>query len=74
MLHDRDLVSSPKLKGGSEGEDIKWPPEIQAEYDQFLRDERNYVTEGAWDRFPPGSRLFVGTTHSARHPTQGNDN
>jgi hypothetical protein len=73
MLHDRDLVSSPKLKGGSEVEDIKWPPEIQAEYDQFLRDERNYVTEGAWDRFPPGSRLFVGTTNTARHPTHRNN-
>jgi hypothetical protein len=69
MLHDREIVSSPKLRGGSEGEDIKWPPEIQAEYDQFLHDERNYVTEGVWDRFPPGSRLFVGTTHSIRYST-----
>jgi hypothetical protein len=60
MLQDREIVSSPKLRSGSEGEDIKWPPEIQAEYDQFLYDERNYVTEGVWDRFPPGSRLFVG--------------
>jgi hypothetical protein len=60
MLHDREVVSSPKPRGGSESEDIRWPPEIQAEYDQFLHDERNYVTEGVWDRFPPGSRLFVG--------------
>jgi hypothetical protein len=70
MLHDRDIVSSPKPRGASEAEDIKWPPEIQAEYDQFLHDERNYVTEGVWDRFPAGSRLFVGTSHSARHPIQ----
>jgi hypothetical protein len=60
MLHDREVVSSPRPRGGSEVEDIRWPPEIQAEYDQFLHDERNYVTEGVWDRFPPGSRLFVG--------------
>jgi hypothetical protein len=67
MLHDREIVSSPKLRSGSEGEDIKWSPEIQAEYDQFLHDERNYVTEGVWDRFPPGSRLFVGTIYLIRH-------
>jgi hypothetical protein len=67
MLHDREIVSSPKLRGSSEGEDIKWSPEIQAEYDQFLHDERNYVTEGVWDRFPPGSRLFVGTRYLIRN-------
>ena len=61
LLHDREIVSSPKIRGGAEGEDIKWPMEIQAEYDRFLHEERNYVTEGVWDRFPPGSRLFVGT-------------
>jgi hypothetical protein len=33
---------------------------VQKKYDEFLHDERVYVTEGLWDRFPPGSRLFVG--------------
>ena len=37
-----------------------WGPEIQKKYDKFLSDERVYVTEGLWDRFPPGSRLFIG--------------
>ncbi|SLM41203.1 RNA recognition motif domain [Lasallia pustulata] len=37
-----------------------WPPEVQKKYDEFLRDERVFVTEGLWDRFPPGSRLFIG--------------
>ena len=37
-----------------------WVPDAQEKYDQFLRDERIHVAEGAWDRFPPGSRLFVG--------------
>ena len=39
-----------------------WGPEIQRKYDDFLSDERVYVTEGLWDRFPAGSRLFIGTS------------
>lgn len=45
-------------KGGDD--DAPWAPEVQKKYDEFLRDERIYVTEGLWDRFPVGSRLFVG--------------
>lgn len=41
-------------------EDQPWGPDVQKKYDEFLRDERVYVTEGLWDRFPVGSRLFVG--------------
>lgn len=43
----------------SDGE-APWGPEVQKKYDEFLHEERIYVTEGYWDRFPPGSRLFVG--------------
>lgn len=56
-------TKSPSLRQESEGinsEEQPWGPEIQKKYDQFLHDERIYVTEGVWDRFPPGSRLFVG--------------
>lgn len=35
-------------------------PEIERQYEDFLRDEEIYVSEGTWDRFPQGSRLFVG--------------
>jgi hypothetical protein len=41
-------------------DDAPWGPEVQQKYDEFLHDERVYVSEGHWDRFPPGSRLFVG--------------
>ncbi|KAJ5513972.1 hypothetical protein N7463_003524 [Penicillium fimorum] len=41
-------------------DDAPWGPEVQKKYDEFLHDERIYVTEGLWDRFPIGSRLFVG--------------
>lgn len=46
--------------GGSPDDDVFWGDEIQKIYDEFLREERAYVTEGLWDRFPYGSRLFVG--------------
>lgn len=46
--------------GGSPDDDVFWGEEVQKIYDEFLREERAYVTEGLWDRFPYGSRLFVG--------------
>ncbi|CDM34070.1 hypothetical protein DTO013E5_1795 [Penicillium roqueforti] len=47
-------------------DDSPWGPEIQKKYDEFLHDERIYVTEGLWDRFPVGSRLFVGNLPTER--------
>ncbi|KAK5049343.1 hypothetical protein LTR84_004272 [Exophiala bonariae] len=44
----------------------KMSPVTQAKYDQFLEDERRYVTEGIWDKFPLGSRLFVGNLPSEK--------
>ncbi|KAM5438523.1 nuclear polyadenylated RNA-binding protein 3 [Microsporum ferrugineum] len=47
-------------------DDTPWGPEIQKKYDDFLRDERVYVTEAHWDRFPAGSRLFIGNLPTER--------
>ncbi|RJE20116.1 rna-binding protein [Aspergillus sclerotialis] len=47
-------------------EDTPWSREVQRKYDEFLHEERVYVTEGLWDRFPPGSRLFVGNLPTER--------
>ncbi|KAI6709361.1 hypothetical protein JHW43_008088 [Diplocarpon mali] len=46
--------------------DAKWGPEVQKVYDDFLENERMYVTEGLWDRFPNGSRLFIGNLPSEK--------
>lgn len=62
-IRENSAIDTPASKLGSidgEEEDIRWGPEIQRKYDDFLHEERIYVTEGVWDRFPPGSRLFVG--------------
>lgn len=32
-------------------------------YDEFLKEEKKYVSEAKWDRFPEGSRLFIGKSH-----------
>lgn len=53
---DRQPGRPPK----STDEDLPWGREVQRKYDEFLHEERIYVTEGLWDRFPSGSRLFVG--------------
>lgn len=62
----RELESQREIKIAA-GEtldeaDIPWTPETQRKYDVFLNEERKYVTEGNWEQFPQGSRLFVGTT------------
>lgn len=41
-------------------EDRPWDAETQRKYDRFIEDERRYVSEGRWEQFPQGSRLFVG--------------
>ena len=49
-----------KVERGSREDERPWPRDIQQKYDQFLRDEEVYTKEGAWDKFPRDSRLFVG--------------
>ncbi|KAE8352782.1 hypothetical protein BDV28DRAFT_120119 [Aspergillus coremiiformis] len=59
---DRQQVRQSK----SADEDAPWGPDVQKKYDEFLHNERVYVTEGLWDRFPAGSRLFVGNLPTER--------
>ena len=51
-------------KGSVSDEEVQWSPEVQKIYDDFLQDERKYVTEGQWDKFPANSRLFIGNNYS----------
>ncbi|KAI9745980.1 MAG: hypothetical protein M1818_000661 [Claussenomyces sp. TS43310] len=55
---DRPTASIEPIDG-DHGE-VLWGPAIQKLYDDFLADERAFVAEGLWDRFPTGSRLFIG--------------
>lgn len=41
-------------------EDRPWDAEVQRKYDRFIEEERRYVSEGRWEQFPNGARLFVG--------------
>jgi hypothetical protein len=34
--------------------------DYQRAWERFLSDERQYMTEAKWDRFPEGSRIFIG--------------
>jgi hypothetical protein len=47
-------------------EDKRWPPEVNRKYEEFLDQERKFVTEGQWDQFPMGSRLFIGESKPLR--------
>ena len=35
--------------------------DYRSKWEQFLSDERQYMSEAKWDRFPEGSRIFIGT-------------
>ncbi|KAH6653172.1 hypothetical protein BKA67DRAFT_659811 [Truncatella angustata] len=41
-------------------------PSQSQRYEEFLKEERKYVSEAKWDRFPEGSRLFIGNLSSER--------
>lgn len=53
-------VPGIETAGAADDSEISWSPAIQKLYEDFLADERMYVSEGLWDRFPNGSRLFIG--------------
>ncbi|KAI1479669.1 hypothetical protein F4774DRAFT_122614 [Daldinia eschscholtzii] len=38
----------------------------QQRWEHFLQEERSYVSDAKWDRFPEGSRLFIGNLSSDR--------
>ncbi|ORY58879.1 uncharacterized protein BCR38DRAFT_413194 [Pseudomassariella vexata] len=40
--------------------------DTQQRFDTFIQEERKYVSEAKWDRFPEGSRLFIGNLSSER--------
>ncbi|EEH08964.1 conserved hypothetical protein [Histoplasma capsulatum G186AR] len=63
---DRLNNEEPKSSRWEGDREEPWAPEIQKKYDKFLHNERVYVTEGLWDRFSPGSRLFVGNLPTER--------
>ncbi|KAI0160146.1 hypothetical protein GGR57DRAFT_408402 [Xylariaceae sp. FL1272] len=42
------------------------PSAQKQRWENFLQDERKYVSEAKWDRFPDGSRIFVGNLSSER--------
>ncbi|GAB7352190.1 hypothetical protein MBLNU459_g2667t1 [Dothideomycetes sp. NU459] len=66
----RELESQREIKQAAgevlDDADAPWTPETQRLYDNFLGEERRYVTEGNWEQFPYGSRLFVGNLSSER--------
>lgn len=56
----RDSIDRRQEREDNNDEDARWPPEINRKYEDFLEDERRFVTDGQWDQFPAGSRLFIG--------------
>ena len=64
LQQQKDDADKKSDKASVSDEEVQWSPEVQKVYDDFLQDERKYVTEGQWDKFPANSRLFIGTACS----------
>ncbi|KAL8650088.1 MAG: hypothetical protein Q9226_005294 [Calogaya cf. arnoldii] len=60
-LADRDTIAVE-----SHPDEPPWPQHLEKLYSDFLNEEAVYVAEGVWDRFPSGSRLFVGNLYSEK--------
>lgn len=50
-----------------EGEGKPFTPEEEKAYAEFLSEEKEYVSKGQWDRFPVGSRMFIGKSKPPSH-------
>ncbi|KAI9643589.1 nuclear polyadenylated RNA-binding protein 3 [Ciborinia camelliae] len=59
-------MPSAQSSDGHDNDDRPWGPVVQKKYDEFLDRERTCVTEGLWERFPKGSRLFIGNLPSEK--------
>lgn len=66
--YTRNAGRAPVFPSESEDEQPR-RPDVERLYEEFLRDEAIYVAEGTWDRFPQGSRLFVGTYQNISRET-----
>ncbi|CAJ2509591.1 Uu.00g146170.m01.CDS01 [Anthostomella pinea] len=58
--HDGAYTAAPS------GQPQPFGHQQQQQWDGFLQEERRYVSEAKWDRFPDGSRLFIGNLSSER--------
>lgn len=58
--HSANSTASHGGHAYEEDEDMPFDPQTQQLYDQFIQFERENVHDGQWDKFPNGSRLFVG--------------
>lgn len=48
--------------------------DFQRQWDTFVTDERQYMADAKWDRFPEGSRLFIGLLAKLSHSQRGANN
>ncbi|KAJ6441146.1 RNA-binding protein (Nab3) [Purpureocillium lavendulum] len=55
-FHDQSALGHPG--------DSRQDGDYQRHWEQFMADERQYMSEAKWDRFPEGSRIFIGNLSS----------
>lgn len=58
--HATSLSQSDSTNGSLPIEQTPLTDHLKQQWETFLREERKYVSEAKWDRFPDGSRIFIG--------------
>ncbi|KAF8444317.1 hypothetical protein BGX38DRAFT_1271680 [Terfezia claveryi] len=59
-------VPSSPHSASEDSDERPFSVEEEEAWERFERDEREYVSKGQWDRFPIGSRLFIGNLPSEK--------
>ena len=57
-------ASHASASSASARDDGAFAPEMEHAFEEFLRDESVNVSEGSWEKFPDGSRLFIGEPYT----------
>ncbi|EJP70876.1 RNA recognition domain-containing protein [Beauveria bassiana ARSEF 2860] len=64
VSHDDSVPNATPAASAASAPAQQARDEYQSLWDQFIADERQYMSEAKWDRFPEGSRLFIGNLSS----------
>ncbi|KAF1988201.1 hypothetical protein K402DRAFT_419551 [Aulographum hederae CBS 113979] len=62
----RQRDSLVKSESEQDWDNRTFDPDMDREYNTFLKEESAYVADGQWDKFPVDSRLFVGNLPSEK--------
>lgn len=65
LYHHPNSFQYPGAEARPHPQSVTTTIDSQRAYDAFVAEERRFMSEAKWDRFPDGSRIFIGSPSSA---------